>query len=81
MSKQNRLLMTNETKHKTQEDLDLTTMVNAIANDYAAMYNSAPNPIKDVLTQLLWFGEEEGVLVKTAVKKLYECNEEYKEGK
>ena len=80
MSKQNRLQM-NKTEHKTQENLDLTTMVTAIANDYAAMYNSAPNPIKDVLTQLLWFGEEEGVLVKTAVKKLYECNEEYKEGK
>ncbi len=80
MSKQNRLQM-NKTEHKTQEDLDLKTMVDAIANDYAAMYNSAPNPIKDVLTQLLWFGEEEGVLVKTAVKKLYKCNEEYKEGK
>ena len=80
MSKQNRLQM-NKTEPKTQENLDLTTMVNAIANDYAAMYNSAPNPIKDVLTHLLWFGEEEGVLVKTAVKKLYECNEEYKEGK
>ena len=63
------------------EKIDLKNMVETIANDYAAMYNSAPNPIKDVLTQLLWFGEEEGVLVKTAVKKLYECNEEYKEGK
>ena len=56
-------------------------MVETIANDYAAMYNSAPNPIKDVLNQLLMFGEEEGVLVTTAIQKLYECNEEYKEGK
>ena len=74
MSKQNRLQM-----NKT--DLILKNMVNTISDDYAEMYNSTPNPIKDVLTQLLFFGEEEGVLVTTAIQKLYECNEEYKEGK
>ena len=56
-------------------------MIEEIANDYSQMYNSTPNPIKDVLTQLLFFGEEEGVLVTTAIQKLYECNEEYKEGR
>ena len=56
-------------------------MVNTISNDYAELYNSTPNPIKDVLNQLLMFGEEEGVLVTTAIKKLYKLNEEYKEGK
>ena len=95
MSKQNRGLMTNQTKqtkdYMTQEDheayeqelerIDMKNMVETIANDYAAMYNSAPNPIKDVLNQLLMFGEEEGVLVTTAIKKLYKVNQEYKEGK
>ena len=93
MSKQNRGLMTNQTKqtkdYMTQEDheayeqelerIDMKNMVETIANDYAAMYNSAPNPIKDVLNQLLMFGEEEGVLVTTAIKKLYKVNQEYKE--
>ena len=88
MSKQNRLLM-NKTDYMTQADheahdqeleqIDLKNMVETIANDYAAMYNSAPNPIKDVLNQLLMFGEEEGVLVTTAIKKLYKVNQEYKE--
>ena len=87
--------MTNQTKqtkdYMTQEDheayeqelerIDMKNMVETIANDYAAMYNSAPNPIKDVLNQLLMFGEEEGVLVTTAIKKLYKVNQEYKEGK
>ena len=72
----------NETTHdqKTQ-DLILKNIVNTISNDYAELYNSTPNPIKDVLNQLLMFGEEEGVLVTTAIKKLYKLNEEYKEGK
>ena len=82
MSKQNRLLMTNETTYDQEtQDLILKNMVNVIANDYAEMYNSTPNPIKDVLNQLLMFGEEEGVLVTTAIKKLYKVNQEYKEGK
>ena len=90
MSKQNRLQM-NKTDYMTQadheaydqetQDLILKNMVNAISNDYAEMYNSTPNPIKDVLNQLLMFGEEEGVLVTTAIKKLYKVNQEYKEGK
>ena len=93
MSKQNRGLMTNQTKqtkdYMTQEDheayeqelerIDMKNMVETIANEYAAMYNSAPNPIKDVLNQLLMFGEGEGVLVATAIKQLWEVNEEYKE--
>lgn len=80
MSKQNRLLMTNETIYDQEtQDLILKNMVNEIANDYAAMYNSAPNPIKDVLNQLLMFGEGEGVLVTTAIKQLWEVNQEYKE--
>ena len=90
MSKQNRLLM-NKTDYMTQADheaydqeleqIDLKNMVNTISDDYAEMYNSTPNPIKDVLNQLLMFGEEEGVLVTTAIKKLYKVNQEYKEGK
>ncbi len=90
MSKQNRLQM-NKTDYMTQadheayeqetQDLILKNMVNQISNDYAEMYNSTPNPIKDVLNQLLMFGEEEGVLVTTAIKKLYKVNQEYKEGK
>ena len=90
MSKQNKLKM-NKTDYMTQadheaydqetQDLILKNMVNTISNDYAEMYSSTPNPIKDVLTQLLMFGEEEGVLVTTAIKKLYKVNQEYKEGK
>ena len=64
---------------KGYEKQDLKNMIETIANDYAAMYNSAPNPIKDVLNQLLMFGEGEGVLVTTAIKQLSEVNQEYKE--
>ena len=81
MSKQNRLIMAFKKIYDQEtKELILKNMVNVIANDYAAMYNSAPNPIKDVLTQLLMFGEGEGVLVKTAIKQLYVANEQYKEG-
>ena len=94
MSKQNRGLMTNQTKQTTSDQVDYKSMIEEIANDYSAMYNSTPNPIKDysamynstpnpikdVLNQLLMFGEEEGVLVTTAIKKLYKVNQEYKEG-
>ena len=80
MSKQNRGLMTNQTKQTTSDQVDYKNMIEEIANDYSQMYNSTPNPIKDVLTQLLFFGEEEGVLVTTAIKKLYKVNQEYKEG-
>ena len=64
---------------KGYEKQDLKNMIETIANDYAAMYNSAPNPIKEVLNQLLMFGEGEGVLVATAIKQLWEVNQEYKE--
>ena len=81
MSKQNRGLMTNQTKQTISDQVNYKSMIEEIANDYSAMYNSTPNPIKDVLNQLLMFGEEEGVLVTTAIKKLYKVNQEYKEGK
>ena len=82
MSKQNRGLMTTQTKQTTSDQVDYKHMIQEIANDYSEMYNaSAHNPIKDILNQLLMFGEEEGVLVTTAIQKLYECNEEYKEGR
>ena len=82
MSKQNRLIMAFKKIYDQEtKDLIIKNMVNVIANDYAEMYNSTPNPIKDVLNQLLMFGEEEGVLVTTAIKKLYKVNQEYKEGK
>ena len=81
MSKQNRGLMTTQTKQTTSNQVDFKHMILEIANDYSEMYNaSAHNPIKDILNQLLMFGEEEGVLVTTAIQKLYECNKEYKEG-
>ncbi len=82
MSKQNRLQMTNETTYDQEtQDLILKNMVNTISNDYAKMYNSTPDPIKNVLNRLLMFGEEEGVLVTTAIKKLYKFNQDYKETK
>jgi len=82
MSKQNRGLMTTQTKQTTSNQVDFKHMIQEIANDYSEMYNaSAHNPIKDILNQLLMFGEEEGVLVTTAIQKLYECNKEYKEGR
>ena len=81
MSKQNRGLMTTQTKQTTSNQVDFKHMIQEIANDYSEMYNaSAHNPIKDILNQLLMFGEEEGVLVTTAIKKLYKVNQEYKEG-
>lgn len=82
MSKQNRGLMTTQTKQTISDQVDYKHMIIEIANDYSEMYNaSAHNPIKDILNQLLMFGEEEGVLVTTAIQKLYECNKDYKEGK
>ena len=81
MYKQNRGLMTTQTKQTTSDQVDYKSMIEEIANDYSQMYNSTPNPIKDVLNQLLMFGEGEGVLVATAIKQLWEVNEEYKEGK
>ena len=73
--------MTTQTKQTTSNQVDYKHMIQEIANDYSEMYNaSAHNPIKDILNQLLMFGEEEGVLVTTAIQKLYECNKEYKEG-
>lgn len=82
MSKQNRLQMKNETTYDQEtQDLILKNMVNTISNDYAEIYNSTPDPIKNVLNRLLMFGEEEGVLVTTAIKKLYKFNQEYKEVK
>ncbi len=81
MYKQNRGLMTTQTKQTTSNQVDFKHIIQEIANDYSEMYNaSAHNPIKDILNQLLMFGEEEGVLVTTAIQKLYECNKEYKEG-
>ena len=81
MYKQNRGLMTTQTKQTTSDQVDYKHMIQEIANDYSEMYNaSAHNPIKDILNQLLMFGEEEGVLVTTAIKKLYKVNQEYKEG-
>ena len=73
--------MTTQTKQTTSDQVDYKHMIQEIANDYSEMYTaSAHNPIKDILNQLLMFGEEEGVLVTTAIQKLYECNKEYKEG-
>lgn len=82
--------MTTQTKQTILNQTDLPAprlvgykhMIQKIANDYSEMYNaSAHNPIKDILNQLLMFGEEEGVLVTTAIQKLYKCNQKYKEGK
>ena len=82
--------MTNKTDYMTQEDhaaydqelekIDLKNIIQQIANDYSEMYNApAHQPIKDILNQLLMFGEGEGVLVTTAIKQLWEVNQEYKE--
>ena len=80
MSKQNRGLMTTQTKQTTSDQVNYKHMIQEIANDYSEMYNaSAHNPIKDILNQLLMFGEGEGVLVATAIKQLWEVNQEYKE--
>ena len=74
--------MTTQTKQPTSNQVDYKHMIQEIANDYSEMYNaSAHNPIKDILNQLLMFGEGEGVLVATAIKQLWEVNQEYKEGK
>ncbi len=65
---------------KGYEKHDLKNMIETIANDYSEMYNApAHQPIKDILNQLLMFGEGEGVLVTTAIKQLWEVNQEYKE--
>tara|TARA_Y100000004_G_scaffold3500_1_gene4126 strand:+ start:387 stop:677 length:291 start_codon:yes stop_codon:yes gene_type:complete len=96
MYKQNRGLMTNQTKqtkdYMTQEDHeaydrelekhDLQQMVECLATDYAEMHNDAAyEPVKEILNQLLMYGEGEGVLVKTAITQLWTTHQEQKEGR
>ena len=93
MSKQNRFLMTNKTDYMTQADhealdqelekIDMDNIIHTLAYDYKEAYGNGVEyqALKQLLNDLLMFGEGEGVLVKTAIKQLLEANEQYKEGK
>ena len=82
MYKQNRGLMTTQTK-QTTSDQEMDDMIHRLAYDYKEAHGNGLEyqALKQLLNDLLMFGEGEGVLVTTAIQKLYECNEEYKEGK
>ena len=82
MSKQNRGLMTNQTKQTTTNP-DMDDMIHRLAYDYKEAHGNGVEyqALKQLLNDLLMFGEGEGVLVKTAIKQLWEANEQYKEGK
>ena len=93
MSKQNRLLMTNKTDYMTQEDheaydqelekIDMDNIIHTLAYDYKEAHGNGVEyqALKQLLNDLLMFGEGEGVLVKTAIKQLWQTNEDQKEGK
>ena len=82
MSKQNRGLMTNQTKQTTTNP-DMDDMIHRLAYNYKEAHGNGVEyqALKQLLNDLLMFGEGEGVLVKTAIKQLWEANEQYKEGK
>ena len=91
MSKQNRLQMTNKTDYMTQADhealdqelekIDMDNIIHTLAYDYKEAHGNGLEyqALKQLLNDLLMFGEGEGVLVATAIKQLWEVNQEYKE--
>ena len=81
MYKQNRGLMTTQTK-QTTSDQEMDDMIHRLAYDYKEAHGNGLEyqALKQLLNDLLMFGEGEGVLVKTAIKQLYVANEQYKEG-
>ena len=81
MSKQNRGLMTNQTKQTTANP-DMDDMIHRLAYDYKEAHGNGVEyqALKQLLNDLLMFGEGEGVLVKTAIKQLWQANEDQKEG-
>ena len=80
MYKQNRGLMTTQTK-QTTSDQEMDDMIHRLAYDYKEAHGNGLEyqALKQLLNDLLMFGEGEGVLVATAIKQLWEVNEEYKE--
>ena len=74
--------MTNQTKQTTTNP-DMDDMIHRLAYDYKEAHGNGVEyqALKQLLNDLLMFGEGEGVLVKTAIKQLWEANEQYKEGK
>ena len=81
MSKQNRGLMTTQTK-QTTSDQEMNDMIHRLAYDYKEAHGNGLEyqALKQLLNDLLMFGEGEGVLVKTAIKQLWQANEDQKEG-
>ena len=81
MYKQNRDLMTTQTK-QTPSDQEMDDMIHRLAYDYKEAHGNGLEyqALKQLLNDLLMFGEGEGVLVKTAIKQLWQANEDQKEG-
>ena len=81
MYKQNRGLMTTQTK-QTTSDQEMDDMIHRLAYDYKEAHGNCVEyqALKQLLNDLLMFGEGEGVLVKTAIKQLWQANEDQKEG-
>ena len=82
MYKQNRGLMTTQTK-QTTSDQEMDDMIHRLAYDYKEAHGNGLEyqALKQLLNDLLMFGEGEGVLVKTAIKQLWQANQDQKEGK
>ena len=81
MYKQNRGLMNSQTKQTTSYP-EMDDMIHRLAYDYKEAHGNGLEyqALKQLLNDLLMFGEGEGVLVKTAIKKLWQANEDQKEG-
>ena len=82
MYKQNRGLMTTQTK-QTTSDQEMDDMIHRLAYDYKEAHGNGLEyqALKQLLNDLLMFGEGEGVLVKTAIKQLWQANQDQKEGR
>ena len=80
MYKQNRGLMTTQTK-QTTSDQEMDDMIHRLAYDYKEAHGNGLEyqALKQLLNDLLMFGEGEGVLVKTAIKQLWQDHEDQKE--
>ena len=83
--------MTNKTDYMTEADheaydqeldkINMDSMIFQIAKDYKENHGDTRTAIFYLLNELCQYGEGEGVLVKTAIKQLWQANEHQKEGK
>ena len=77
-----KLNKTTKEEAQTTSEQKMDDMIHRLAYDYKEAHGNGVEyqALKQLLNDLLMFGEGEGVLVRTAIKQLYIANQEYKEG-